>query len=109
MKPVIEEFLEKIAKEAGYDASKLKKCANPFENSMFSNLVDGALKGLEVVALATFDIKLTAIVKLLQSWVKDRKEELQQKQQQQGYGRSYDSYSDDSFSYDYDVDPYKRF
>jgi len=108
MRPLIEKFLEQIAKDAGYDPSKLQKTANPFESSMFSNLVDGALKGLEVVALATFDIKLTAIVKLLQSWVKDRKEELQQKQQQ-SYGGSSDSYSDNSFSYSYDTDPHNRY
>ncbi|MDC1299882.1 hypothetical protein N8Z24_00085 [bacterium] len=108
MKPSIEKFLEEIAKEAGYDASKLKKCANPLENSMFSNLIDGALKGLEMVALATFDIKLTAIVKLLQSWVKDKRAELEQ-QKQNEFGGYSDSYSDDSFSYDYEIDPYRGY
>ena len=86
----------------------LKKSANPLENSMFNNLIDGALKGLEVVALATFDIKLTAIVKLLQSWIKDRRAELEQQQRNEYSGYS-DSYSDDSFSCDYEIDPYKGY
>ena len=108
MKPSVEKFLEEIAKEAGYDPSKLKKSANPLENSMFNNLIDGALKGLEVVALATFDIKLTAIVKLLQSWVKDRRAELEQ-QKRNEFGGYSESYSDDSFSYDFEVDPFKGY
>lgn len=63
---------------------------NPLDNSMWSNLIDGALKGLEVVALATFDWKLTAIVKLLQSWIKDKREEKRKKQEEEA---KYDPFS----------------
>jgi len=63
---------------------------NPFENSSWSNLIDGALKGLEVVALATFDWKLTGIVKLLQSWIQDKRDEQAASKQNQEYGANYE-------------------
>lgn len=99
-------FLEEIAKKAGLDPSKMDKKAfgNPLENSMFANAIKAALVGLEVVAIGTLDIKLTAIVKLLQSWIKDREEELAQKQQQE-YGYQ-ESYQDDSFGYNVNIGGY---
>lgn len=107
MKPEYEKILEKVAKEAGYDLLKRGQALNPLENSMWENMLDGALKALEVVALATFDLKLTAIVKLLQSWLKDKREEKARKQQEAMYGAGYsESYQDDSFSYDFNINPY---
>ena len=59
------------------------------DNSMWSNLIDGALKGLEIVAIGTLDWKLTGIVKLLQSWLKDKREETALKKQKELYGAGY--------------------
>ncbi len=73
---------------------------NPFENSSWANLLDGALKGLEIVALATFDWKLTGIVKLLQSWIKDKREEQQRDKQTQEYGANYDLTNPGALTYD---------
>lgn len=98
-------FLERIAREAGYDFSKRAQALNPLENSMWENMLDGALKALEVVALATFDLKLTAIVKLLQSWLKDKRAEKAQQQQEAMYGHG-NSQQDDAFSYDFNINPY---
>lgn len=107
MRPDYEKLLERVAKEAGYDLSKKGQALNPLENSMWENMLDGALKALEVVALATFDLKLTAIVKLLQSWLKDKRAEKAQKAQEAMYGAGYnESYKDDSFSYSFDINPY---
>lgn len=61
-----------------------------FGNGSWANLIDGALKGLEIVAIATMDWKLTGIVKLLQSWIKDRREEEATQKQQLLYGANYD-------------------
>lgn len=63
---------------------------NPLENSSWANLIDGALKGLEIVALASFDWKLTGIVKLLQSWLADKREEQATQLQQQQYGANFE-------------------
>ena len=64
---------------------------NPLENSSWSTLIDGALKGLEMIALATFDWKLTAIVKLLQSWIKDKREEMAA-EKEQGHGSAWGNF-----------------
>jgi hypothetical protein len=85
MKEEYTKFLEKVARDYNYPVRKLS-FLNPFSNDMFARAVDGALKGLEMVSLATFDFKLTAIVKLLQSWVKDKRDELKKEQIQAQYG-----------------------
>ena len=72
---------------------------NILDNSMWSNLLDGALKGLEIVAIATLDWKLTGIVKLLQSWLKDKREEKARQRQQELYGAGYKAPSQET-SYD---------
>lgn len=77
MKREYEQFLLKIATDYGMDVQRRQAFMNPLKNSMLSNLIDNALKGLEAVSIATFDFKLTAIVKLLQSWIKDQKEKLE--------------------------------
>ena len=89
MEPEVNKLLEKIAKDAGYDFSQKRAFLNPLENTMFKNMVDTGLKALEGVALVTLDWKLTAIVKLLQSWVKDKQAELEDPDQ----GDSYYDYS----------------
>ena len=78
---------------------------NPLGNSSWSNLIDGALKGLEFVALASFDWKLTGIVKLLQSWIKDKREEMAQQKQQQEYGANYELTTPSSGGYNYQYTP----
>jgi len=90
MKPSEEKFLLEVLERAGFDFQKVAE-SNPLENSMFENMIDGALKALEVVSVATFDWKLVGIVKLLQSWLKDRREEkaLHKKQQEYGISSSY--------------------
>lgn len=106
MKVIYEKFLERVAKDAGYKFDK-KAQQNPLENSMWENMLDGALKALEIVAISSFDLKLTAIVKLFQSWLKDKREEKRQKEQEAMYGAGYsESYSDSSFSYDFDINPW---
>jgi hypothetical protein len=109
------DFLDKIGQDlaetelakSGKDLSYLKKFAqmNPLDNSMWGNMLDGALKALEIVAISSFDIKLTAIVKLLQSWLKDKREEKARKEQEQMYGAG-QSYQDSSMSYDWNINPY---
>ena len=78
---------EKLLKEVlkGYKFPKSAQ-QNPLENSMWENMIDGALKALEVIAISSFDWKLTGIVKLLQSWLKDKREEKKKKNMQQQYG-----------------------
>jgi hypothetical protein len=56
------------------------------ENSMWENMIDGALKALETVALLSLDWKLMGIVKLLQSWLEDQREAARAKQMQNQYG-----------------------
>lgn len=73
-----EKFLREIVEEAGLDFNRISKKAssNPLENTMFRCLVEGALTSLTEVAIKTMDWKLTGIVKLLQSWVNEKLEEL---------------------------------
>lgn len=115
MKQEYTTFLKKVLEDDGYgitpmsgvSAKVLKKSIaaatriaqqNPLDNSMWSNLIDGALKGLEVVAIGSLDWKLTAIVKLLQSWIKDRREEKAKAQHETQYGAG--SYGQQSVNYD---------
>jgi hypothetical protein len=89
-----DKFLQSILDEHGlsrlYTAARKTAFLNPIENSMWSNMIDGALKGLEFVAIASFDWKLTGIVKLLQSWIKDKREEAEAAKRQKEYGVSSD-------------------
>jgi hypothetical protein len=62
---------------------------NPMENSLWENLVDGALKGLNVVAIASMDWKLLAVARLLQAWVEEKREEKRKKQQDLTLGVNY--------------------
>jgi len=93
------ELLKSVLERHGGLALLKQAQQNPMENSMFSNLIDGALKGLEVVALATFDWKLTAIVKLLQSWIKDKREEKAEKSKSEQY--SSPSFGTSTIDYNY--------
>lgn len=98
MKAEYEIFLRKVAKDAGMDFDKefsKKAFMNPLANDMFHNLVSGALKGLETVSIATFDFKLVAIVKLLQSWVKEKRDEIEKTKIQTQYGA--DAYKADAY------------
>lgn len=89
-------YLSKIANEYGiFEKINFDKrlATNPLENSMWENMLNGALKALELIAIGSLDWKLTAIVKLLQSWLKDRKEEKAKTKQQTEYGYGgYDTY-----------------
>jgi hypothetical protein len=58
-------------------------------NSMWSTLLDAALKGLTVISAATFDWKLLTITQLLKSWISDKQEERQKKQQDLTLGVNY--------------------
>lgn len=83
---------EKFLRSIVGNLHTLDKCAETgdiLDNSMWSNLIDGALKGLEIVAIGTLDWKLTGIVKLLQSWLKDKREEKKLKEQRELYGAGY--------------------
>jgi hypothetical protein len=86
MKPEEEQLLRQIV---GEKLTHIKNAQNILENSMWSNMIDGALKGLEIVAIASLDWKLTGIVKLLQSWLKDKREDKQKREQQELYGTGY--------------------
>ena len=88
MRNEYEQFLKKVARDTGYDFNNLKKVAfmNPLSNQMFATALSGALKGLEMVSIATFDFKLTAIVKLLQAWLKEKREDLEKERIQTQYG-----------------------
>jgi hypothetical protein len=80
-------FLRKVAIENGWEDLPAKKAfMNPMENDMHARLIMGALKGLEMVALASFDIKLTAIIKMLQVWAQDKKNEADKQKQITEYG-----------------------
>jgi len=52
-----------------------RRASNVLTNAYWETLVRGSLKGLEKVALESMDWKLTALVKLLQSWLTDQEEE----------------------------------
>lgn len=88
---------KQVLKKSLIAATKIAQ-QNPLANSMWENLIDGALKGLEVVAIGSLDWKLTAIVKLLQSWIKDKREEKAREQYETQYGAG--SYDQQSVNYD---------
>lgn len=102
MEDKIEHLLLEIAKAYGQDAlvrealkkkeeSLSRKTAdqNPLENSMWENMIDGALKGLEIVAVASLDWRLMGIVKLLQSWLSEKREERRKRQMDLTKGVNY--------------------
>lgn len=71
---------------------------NVMENSMWSNMIDGALVALETVSVLSLDWKLIGIVKLLQSWIKDRREEAARKELDKQYDSGYQSEEYDPWS-----------
>jgi len=75
MKTLYNKFLKTVAKRAGFDFSRKRAMMNPMENSMLREMVYIALRHLEEVSVHTMDWKLTAITKLLQSWVDQKEQE----------------------------------
>ena len=90
MRPEDEKFLRSVIKESGRDFLARRTASNPLDNSYWANLVDGALTALEVVAIGSLDWKLTAIVKLFKSWLKDKREEQRDLQVKTEYGYNYE-------------------
>lgn len=87
MKNEYSEFLIKVASDYGLkDCLSKKAFMNPLQNDMFARLLKGALKGLETVSIATFDMKLIAIVKLFQAWMNEKLAEVEKSKQQTQYG-----------------------
>ena len=89
MKPEIEKFLWSIVKEGKIGFPFKRIAQNPLENSYWESLIDGALTALNVVAIGSLDWKLAAIVKLLQSWLKDKREEDAELHKKTEYGYNY--------------------
>lgn len=52
-----------------------RTATNVLINQYWETLIRGSLKGLERVATESMDWKLTAIVKLLQSWLTEQEEQ----------------------------------
>mgnify|MGYP001765815031 CR=1 FL=1 len=63
-----------------------KRASNPVDNPYWMNLLDGAARALEVVAIGTLDWKLGAISKPLQSWLEDKKREHAELKRKTEYG-----------------------
>lgn len=80
MKKEDSQHLKEIAARSGYDFSKRKKRSflNPLENGMFREMIYIALKYLEQISVQTMDWKLVGITKLLQAWVDEREELIEQ-------------------------------
>ena len=105
MKEEYSKFLEKVAIDAGLDPAMTKQAfGNPLENSMFANSLDAGLKALELVAMGSLDMKLIGIIKLLQSWISDKKEDLARSKHETQYGHG--SYDSGSGSTNIDTNPY---
>jgi len=86
--------LEKLA-----SLKKFSQESNVLDNSMWSNMIDGALKGLETISVMSLDWKLIGIVKLLQSWINDKREDKKKRDMEQLYGTGYES-ADNTTEYD---------
>ncbi len=71
------EFLHSLIEGVDFSdrAAMHKDAANPLDNSYWKNLIFGSIKGLTEVAKGSMDWKLTAIVKLFQSWLEDKEAE----------------------------------
>jgi hypothetical protein len=104
MKAVEIQLLEQLAQEYGIfeKMGKRRVAQDVLENSMWANMINGALKALETIAIMSLDWKLTAIVKLLQSWLKDQREKQEQKKQESEWGAGYhsDTYNQGGSPYD---------
>ena len=106
MRPEEEKLLADIFKRSGIKLPA-RVASNPIENSYWSNLIDGALNALEIVAIGSFDWKLVGIVKLLKSWLDDKRKEKEElrKKNQYGYNHEQVGYptgaNDDPWSHTY--------
>jgi hypothetical protein len=90
MRPEEEKLLAKIVKESGITFPARSAANNPIENSYWSNLIDGALNALEIVAIGSFDWKLVGIVKLLKSWLSDKRREKEELRMKTEYGYNHE-------------------
>lgn len=59
-------------------------------NSMWSNMLDGALKAIEIVAIASMDWKLMTVVKIFSSWLDEKRAEKKKREQDLTLGKNYD-------------------
>jgi hypothetical protein len=91
MRPHEEKLLMEVVKRSGIKFPDHRVASNPLDNSWWSNLIDGALSGLEIVAIGSFDWKLVGIVKLLQSWIADRRKEKEEQNRKTEWGYNYES------------------
>ncbi len=102
-------YLRRMAREYGiFNKVTIPKTAqeNPLDNSMWENTLNMALKGLETVAILSLDWKLTAIVKLLQSWLKDKREQRDQRKRETEYGVGLNTYEEITYGQPYDSNTY---
>lgn len=58
-------------------------------NSMWSNMLDGALKAIEIVAIASMDWKLMTVVKIFSSWFDEKRAEKKKREQDLTLGVNY--------------------
>ena len=89
MRPEEEKLLAEIMGDFG-EKFPVRTASNPIENSYWSNLIDGALNALEIVAIGSFDWKLVGIVKLLKSWLKDKRREKEELRMKTEYGYNHE-------------------
>jgi len=88
MRPEEEKLLADIFERSGLKFPS-RIASNPIDNSYWSNLIDGALNALEIVAIGSFDWKLVGIVKLLKSWLSDKRSEKEELRKKTEYGYNY--------------------
>jgi len=92
-----EKFLWNIIKEREIGFPFKRIAQNPLENSYWGSLLNGALTALNVVAIGSLDWKLAAIVKLFQSWLKDKEEEKEELRRKTELGYNYQQVGVGSF------------
>ena len=52
-----------------------------FDNPLFNKLLKGAMRGLEFVAISTFDMKLALITRMFRDWMEKKEKEWEEQQE----------------------------
>jgi len=87
---IIESYLRRLARRLNIPVNnKVAFGGSILDNPQHFSMIEGALKAVQFLALVPpMDWKLATIAKLLESWLKDKKEEREQKQRELQYGTS---------------------
>lgn len=85
---MVESYMRRMARRLGINVNtKVAFGGAILDNPQYMTMIEGALKAVQFLALVPpMDWKLATIAKLMESWLKDKTEEREQRKKELQYG-----------------------